>query len=133
MNCPHCQEELPADYPAGWCPFCGKDLFVAGTDLPAFESRWVSWPKFFIILFAPAIGCFLALTIDIGGLAVLLGLFGSLVSGLICARMIMENVNLMGFKRGLAHFGLAMLLCATAWFLCFLGCTSGAAISNHGI
>ena len=133
MNCPHCQKDLPENYGAAWCPFCGKDLSVPETNLPAFESRWVSWPKFFIILFAPAIGCFLALAIDIGGLAVLLGLFGSLVSGLICARMIMENVNLTGFKRGLAHFGLAILLCGTAWFLCFLGCTSSAAISNHGI
>jgi hypothetical protein len=75
----------------------------------------------------------LALAIDIGGLSVLLGLFGSLVSGLICARIIMANVKLTGFKKGLAHFGMAILLCCTAYFLCFLGCASGEAISNHGI
>ena len=26
VACPHCQEELPANYVEVWCPFCGLDL-----------------------------------------------------------------------------------------------------------
>jgi len=26
MNCPHCQQVLPANYPAAYCPYCGDDF-----------------------------------------------------------------------------------------------------------
>jgi hypothetical protein len=135
MNCPHCQKELPANYEAGWCPFCGRDLKPGQANPPsqrAFESNYVSWPKFFIVLLAPAVACFLALAVDVGGLAVILGLFGALISGLMCARMIMEGVNLAGSKKALAYLGLAFLLCCLSCFLCFIGCISASTVSKHG-
>jgi hypothetical protein len=133
VNCPHCQKGLPENYGALYCAFCGKDLPPREVESsPVNELRQVSWPKFFAILFAPAVGCFLSLSLDVGAFAVLLGLIGSLVSGLICTRWIMEIVKLFGYKRALAHFGLAICLCSLSWFLCFLGCTGAESISNHG-
>src|SRR5450755_523679 len=110
MNCPHCQKELPANSGAAWCPFCGRDLLPneAGSQpQPAFEQNHVRWPKFFIFLLAPAICCFLALAVDVGGLAVFSALLGSLISGLICTRIIMGAINSTGLKRSMVHFGLA--------------------------
>lgn len=67
MNCPHCQKELPGNYAAAWCPFCGRDLEPGQANIqlqPAFESNYVRWPKFFIVLFAPPVCCFLALAVE---------------------------------------------------------------------
>ena len=136
MNCLHCQKELPANYEAGLCPFCGRDLKPGQANLPAqpaFELNYISWPKCFIVLLAPAATCFLALAVNWGGLAVVFGLFGALISGLMCARMIMAGVNLAGSKRALMYFAVAMLLCCLSGFLCFIGCISASAVSHHGI
>ena len=136
MNCPHCQKELPANDAAAWCPFCGRDLEPDAANLasqPAFASSYVNWPKFFVVLFAPPVCCFLALAVGVGGLAVIFGLFGSLISGLVCARMIMEGINLAGFKKAATHFGLIILLCCLSCFLCFVGCMSASTVSKHGI
>jgi hypothetical protein len=136
MNCPHCQKELPANSGAAWCPFCGRDLLPneAGSQpQPAFEQNHVRWPKFFIFLLAPAICCFLALAVDVGGLAVFSALLGSLISGLICTRIIMGAINSTGLKRAMVHFGLAIILCGLSFFLCFVGCISASTISRHGI
>lgn len=136
MNCLHCQKELPANYAGEWCPFCGRDLEPSEANppsQPAFESNYISWPKFFIVLLAPSAACFLALAVDWGGLAVLSGLFGALISGLVCARMIMEGVNLAGANKVLAHLGLAFLLCCLSFFLCFIGCIGASTVTKHGI
>ena len=128
MNCPHCQQELPKNALATLCPFCHADL-----PLPIFQSAWVNWPKIFILLVAPAACCFLAILINVTGFAVLAGLFGSLAAGIVSSRMIMEGLNLTGWRRGLTHFILAFCLCGLAWFLCFLGCTGGSSVSNHSL
>jgi hypothetical protein len=127
MNCPGCQKELPGFSVATRCPFCGAEL-----PLPVFQPVWISWPKFFAVLFAPALGSFLAGAIRSGGLILLFGLLGSLVASLICARMLMKGVNLTGFRRALFHSGLALVLCGLTWFLCFLGCTGAASLTKHG-
>jgi hypothetical protein len=33
--CPHCQEELPANYVEVWCPFCGLDLDPGQANSPS--------------------------------------------------------------------------------------------------
>ena len=128
MNCPRCQKELPGFSLATLCPFCGEEL-----PLPAFQPVWISWPKFFAVLLAPALGSFLAIAINGGWLALPFVFLGSLVSGFVCARMLMNGINLTGFKRTVANFGLALILCGTTLFLCFLGCTGAVSIANHGI
>lgn len=119
MNCPGCQRELPGFSLATLCPYCGAEL-----PKPMFQPIWVSWPKFFAVLVAPAVVCFLAGTIDSLGLVILSGLFGSLISGLVCARMLMNGVTLQGYQRALVHFCLGLAMCGLTWFLCFLGCTA---------
>jgi hypothetical protein len=45
MICPHCQEELPANYAEEWCPFCGLDLDSGQANppsQPAFASNSVT-------------------------------------------------------------------------------------------
>jgi hypothetical protein len=135
MNCPHCQKELPENHGAVYCLFCGRDLVPEETGIlpPIFESNRFHWPKFCMVLFTPAVGCFLSLAMDVSGLALIFGLVGSVASGLICARMIMGSLHLAGSKRFLVHFVLAMLLCGLAWLLCFLGCAGGATITNRGL
>jgi len=134
--CTHCQEELPANYAAEWCPFCGRDLPSGGTGAPtrpAFEPGYVTWRKFFIVLLAPPVCCFLALAVGLELPAFLIGMFGSFVSGLWCARMIINGSNLTGFKNGLAQFGVTMLLCCLSVFLCFIGCIGTSMVSQHGM
>jgi hypothetical protein len=136
MNCPHCQKELPATYAETWCPLCGRDLEPEGVGAPArqaFEPGYVTWRKFFIVLLAPPVCCFLALAAGLELPAFLFGMFGSFVSGLWCARMIINGSNLTGFKNRLTQFGVAMLLCCLSIFLCFIGCISPSIISQHGM
>ena len=127
MKCTGCQKALPDFSFATLCPFCGAEL-----PKPVFQPVWISWPKFFAVLVAPALGTFLAVAINSIGLAILSGL-GSPISGLVCARMLMCGVNLTGFKRALVHFGLALVLCGLTGFLCFLGCAGTASITNHDL
>jgi hypothetical protein len=46
MNCPHCQKILPDDYPAEFCPFCGKDLSPAEQPGTKIETTYLSPVKF---------------------------------------------------------------------------------------
>jgi len=106
------------------CPFCGGSLGPGQTDSPPplFEPKWVHWRKFFLVLLTPAALCFLTMMINLAPIAILTGLIGSIAAGLICAGIGMESSNLTGFKRGIAHFCVAIALCALAWGLCFVGC-----------
>jgi len=57
MNCPRCQKQLPDNYAADWCPFCGSDLPPSEPDsaqpqLPSVKTRW---PIFFGVLLAPVV------------------------------------------------------------------------------
>ena len=57
MKCPHCQQTLPADYPAAYCPYCGND-FPAGewairTWRPLSLRELVWWLAFGCVFLAP--------------------------------------------------------------------------------
>lgn len=102
--------------------------------MPETAPNPISWLKFFIILFAPAILCFLILLANFDGLLPVMafvGLIGGLLSGLICAGMIVQGLELTGFRRGLAYGSLAIVLCCLSYFLCFLGCTEGMLVATH--
>src|SRR5271169_3341166 len=62
MNCPSCQKELPADYAAAWCPFCGRDFPDSRADLVQHELSPVktNWLIFFSVLLAPVLLTMLA-------------------------------------------------------------------------
>jgi hypothetical protein len=57
MNCPHCQQILPDNYSAGYCPFCGddfpKDFHIEQTAVrqpePKPIKKWKWWLAFWIV------------------------------------------------------------------------------------
>jgi hypothetical protein len=66
MNCPHCQEILPDNYSAAYCPFCGndfpKDFPIEQTAVRPPEPKPIKkskcWLAFWIVFFGSS---FLAL------------------------------------------------------------------------
>src|ERR1022692_1417801 len=127
MNCPHCQKELPDNLLASICPHCRQAL-----PTPIFQSAWVDWKKIILLSFAPAMLCLLSMIMRLQIISVLVGIFGSLGGGLFSARLLMAGFNLTGVKRNLVHFLAAIILSGLNCSFCFLGCTSGAAITGHG-
>ena len=65
--CPHCQKELPANYAAGWCPFCGRDL-EPGQANPASQPAFA--PNYGTALKVMAV-----LILSISGLLMIIGTF----------------------------------------------------------
>jgi hypothetical protein len=59
MNCPHCQQILPDNYSAAYCPFCGDDFPgdfpIEQTPVRAQESKprkkWKWWLAFHLVFF----------------------------------------------------------------------------------
>src|SRR5580692_3472523 len=132
MNCPHCQQCLPADFSLEVCPHCGKDLpgeHLQGVK-PTPRAR-VRWPLFFVVLFAPAVCCFIAFALNLGWLAVLSGLAGSLISGLICTGIVIKRLAASGRRSPLLTFGIGVLLCSLSYFLSGVGCTVGVNVTGH--
>ena len=65
MNCPHCQQILPFDYQAAYCPFCGndfpKDFPIEQTAVRPPEStpseKWMHTLAFWLVFFgSPVLG-----------------------------------------------------------------------------
>src|SRR6185295_8606051 len=104
MNCPHCHRKLPGNYVATYCPHCGRDL-AAEEVTPVFAPAYLRWGRFLVVLVAPAVASFIFIAAGVGDMAVVSGLAGSFVAGLICAKMVMEHVSAEGFLRGVIHFG----------------------------
>jgi hypothetical protein len=131
MNCPHCQKELPENYGANWCSFCGKDL---ATDkiFPKDKSGIQRLPTkgFFISLLAPAIVSFTALLLHVEFIAAFAGIFGILVSGFVCAILYVRSLNPTGFKRAFLNLFFIAAFCFLSFALSGLGCVAGAAVSS---
>jgi hypothetical protein len=134
MNCPHCQQTLPANQSAVNCPFCGKELPLDHQQdiIPSPRVR-TKWLTFFIVLFASPICCFIALALDLGFLAVLFGSLGSLITGLVCTRIIMRIFSTSGARRVLLYFAVGILMCGLSYFLSAVGCTAASKVTHHGI
>lgn len=134
MNCPHCQEVLPPNGSADYCPACGEKLTGEQSTLAIAEQRRpANWLLFFVVLFAPAICSFIFLTVNLGFLAALSAGLGSLISGLICTRMMMRRLAASGSRRLVLSFVIGILFCGLSYFLSFLGCTSATSVSHHGL
>lgn len=127
MNCPHCKNELPGGYAATFCPACGRDL--SEETAPEFATGYVRWWLFFLILLTPALGSFISVAGRVVPLIIAFGPVGSLIAGLVCARMIMAHVSLQGFKRAMVHVVIALLLCGLSLFFAFVGCSAGSSVS----
>jgi hypothetical protein len=134
VNCPHCHQALPDGSATSACPICGRELPPAvPLDAKPVEAAPTNWPVFFAVLLAPPAGCFFSLAMNLGILAAFLGCVGSLVSGVICARIIMEHLTVSGPKRGLVGLLIGVLFCGFSYFLSALGCSTASSVTHHGI
>jgi hypothetical protein len=89
MNCPHCQRPVDDNYTGVSCPVCGGVLpssSLSGQSL--FQPHYVNWRRFYIVLLLPPVCCFVSIALKMDILAGIFGIVGSLVSGLICSRML---------------------------------------------
>lgn len=133
MNCPHCQKELPDNYRARWCTFCGKDLPALGTylveqptsaNLPPVKTNWLF---FFTVLLAPAIFTFSGVALNSSAIVLIATLGGSLVAGKMCSKLLNDKWGL----SVAANWLLAGVLAVLSFFLCFGGCVAGSVMGRH--
>jgi hypothetical protein len=134
MNCNHCQTELPANYSGGNCPNCGKELSRENSPeskvAPPPRRRWFI---FLWVLFAPSFCSFAFLALDLEVLAALAGVLGSLVSGVVCTRIVMSSLAEYGRGGVLLSFAIGLPLCCLCFFLSGVGCVAAVNITGHGI
>jgi hypothetical protein len=134
MNCPHCQQILTSDFSAANCPFCGKEMpQEPRQEALLSQATPVKWPKFFMVLFAPPVCCFIALALDLGILAGLFGIVGSLISGVVCTGLVMKSIAASGARRALLGIFIGVMLCGLSFFLSGLGCSAASSITDHGL
>jgi hypothetical protein len=127
MNCPHCQKELPENYSAMWCPFCGLDLSPVKPLQEASPFK-IYWPFFFVALLLPP---FLTLVSALcfrssnEGVSPMVGMIGGAIGGIICGAMI----GCQGSTKLPIRIVLGVVMSAVMIFvcilLCFFGCTAG--------
>jgi len=131
MDCPHCQKELPENHGTAWCPYCGKDLSL-GENLPKNKLGIQPLPTglFFIFLLAPAAVSFLALLLHVEFIAVVAGIFGSLISGIVCATLYMRSLNVTGFRQVVLYVVFIAAFCFLSFFISGLGCAAGGGLSS---
>jgi len=127
MNCPHCQKELPKEYSAMWCPFCGQDLSPQKPpqDAPPFKINW--WVFFVALLLPP----FLTLLTAMSNLSPnqsvspFIALIGGLVGGIVCGVMLGYQGSRNLFVRIILSLVMSVVMVAVCIVLCFFGCTVG--------
>ena len=123
MKCPHCQKELPENYGAAWCPFCGQNFSAhANSSLPPARLNW--W-VFFAILLAPGLLALLGALLKVEALSVASPLFGGPIAGIICGILLARRIG----RTLQARIGLGFLFVALLGFLSFAlgftGCMAG--------
>lgn len=132
-TCPHCARPLPGTGLHGPCPFCHQELAAVPATPPlTLNPGKTNWRRFFIILFIPPVGNFIALACDADLLTLLFTLGGSLWSGIVCSRMIMARLGVTGRERSWLAILVQSGMLALAFFLCFVGCSFGSnAFNSH--
>jgi hypothetical protein len=118
MNCLNCQKELPADYAAARCPFCGHALAVSGNDsvrqsLPPVKTHWL---VFFSVMLAPVLLTILSVRFGAknGGASTGFALIGGGAAGIVCGAMLGRQVGTTRPLRiilGAVFAGIMMVVC----------------------
>lgn len=137
MNCPHCQKELPDNYGARWCPFCGKDLPASATyavEMPpsaaSLKPVKINWLIFISALLVPPLLTMLTALSTAGRNSELLvppfvGVCGGVTAGIYCGVVLGLRLGqtLSGRIIGGALLSVPMVIVCV--MLCFFGCTIG--------
>jgi hypothetical protein len=133
MNCPHCNNPLPADNPASYCPSCGRGLPAANPETAPGPKP--SWLWFWAALLAPpvltALAAFLArqsmAQASNEGMSVAVGLLGGGAGGLACGIILGLRLG----KTSGARVGLALLLAAIMVPVCIITCFFGCSLAGY--
>jgi hypothetical protein len=129
MNCPHCQKELPENYDAAYCLFCGRSYSPeVNQTLQTVPSVRLNVKVFFLLLFMPPVATLISAWVNHTqneSCSVIIGFFGGGAAGIACGIMLGLRVG----NTVLARIGLGMLFSAVFAIvciaLCFLGCNLG--------
>jgi len=137
MNCQHCQKELPENYGAVYCPFCGKDLALdnpgALHELPPVRFNGLLFLSALLLpplltLLSAALMRFVFLTKPTNeGISPCVALVGGCIGGVICG-------VLLGMKAGRnlpAKISLSILFSAIMMIVCVALCFFGCGIGGY--
>jgi hypothetical protein len=133
MTCPHCQKELPENYSALWCPFCGQNLSL---DQPPKESppikfnRWLFlcallFPPVLTLISAMAMRSLMVRQLMGEGVSPLVGLVGGGIGGIICGVMLGLQSSRNPLIRVMLSILMSAIMVVVCIMLCFFGCTVG--------
>jgi hypothetical protein len=134
MNCPHCQKELPENYLAMWCPFCGKNLLPEvepSRELPPIKFNW---RLFSVALLSPALltlvsaaaARFLILSQPRNeSVSPWVGLIGGAIGGVMCGVMLGFQASRNLSIRIMLSILMSVIMMAVCILLCFFGCSVG--------
>jgi hypothetical protein len=135
MTCPHCHENLPADYASPWCPYCGKNL-ATPTALPGktvsagrkFKVRLfvgaLLLPPSLTLLSAAVMRFILSPNSDNENISPFIGLVGGVGGGIICGVLLGSLFRHPGL-RVIFSFLLSLIMIGLGITLCCFGCTLG--------
>jgi len=136
VNCPHCQKDLPENYSANWCPFCGKNLSTPPDDSAKTQTprkfRW-HWKLFLCAMLSPALLTllsaatmrFLVLSHPTSeGVSPTIALLGGAIGGVVCGVTLgLTARNLL--NRIAISILMSAIMIVVCIMLCFFGCGIG--------
>src|SRR5665213_2755955 len=95
MNCPHCKKDLPQNTGEGNCPACGGELSAHKHGIIKLGVEKITWPIFWILLFAPPVLTILAVWLSAKNSDVPtgIGIFGGGLSGIICGVFLGKRIG----------------------------------------
>jgi hypothetical protein len=135
MNCPHCQKELPPDYSAACCPFCGKNLLPEAEPFQKLPPAKFRWKLFLCALLSPALLTlfsaaamrFLILSQPTNeGVSPMIALVAGAIGGVVCGVTLGLN------SRNLpARIALSILMSAIMIIVCIMLCFFGCGIGGY--
>jgi hypothetical protein len=135
MNCPHCQQELPENYGAAWCPFCGKNWLPEAKPFQKLPPVKFRWRLFLCVLLSPALLTLLsAATMRFvisshptgEGVSPTIALAGGTIGGVICGVMLGWNSRTLS-----ARIALSVLMSAIMIIVCIMLCCFGCGIGGY--
>lgn len=133
MNCPHCHQDLPENYGAVYCTFCGKDLpapIFPNQESPSVKFKWrlflcaMLFPALLTLLSSAAMR-FLIFSQPVNeGVSPWVGLIGGIIGGVICGLLLaFQSRNL--WNRIILSIFMSAIMIVICIVLCFFGCNIG--------
>lgn len=133
MNCPHCQKNVPGDYSAVYCPFCGLDLpsdKAYGAELKPKDLAPVKFhvSVFFMLLLVPPILTMISarlIHVQNEPYSTAIGFFGGGAAGIICGILLGLRLGRTLPVRVVLSMFFAAIMTVVCIMLCFFGCSIG--------